>query len=53
MDWQPVEYDVLNPGIKSSHAVGWQRFIDGTKGVDYEVYHWLADWKNASECCTI
>jgi hypothetical protein len=49
MHWQPVEYDVLNPGVKSSHIVGWQRFIDGTtEGVDYEVYHWLADWKNTS-----
>ena len=44
--WRPLEEDVFNPGLKSSHVRGWTAFWDAT--VDPQVYvdQWLAQWED-------
>ena len=44
--WKPLSEDFMNPGLPSSHAKGWGRFVDGTGQPDYEVHQWLAQWQN-------
>jgi hypothetical protein len=49
LEWQPIEYDILNPDIPSSHMKGWGNFVDSSSKTHYIVYQWLAQWKNKNE----
>jgi hypothetical protein len=49
LDWQPIEYDILNPNIPSSHIKGWGNFVDSSSKTHYIVYQWLAQWKNRND----
>ena len=45
--WQPLQYDLLNPKIPSSHTRGWTSFGDDTAKPPGVVDQWLAHWRNA------
>lgn len=40
--WRPMLEDFLNPGVPSSHVVGWRSYLED----DRTVQQWLAQWKN-------
>jgi hypothetical protein len=40
--WQPVQEDLLNPGVRSSHERGWTDYEQD----DRHVFQWLAAWRN-------
>ena len=42
--WKALPEDYLNPGLSSSHVIGWTDFIDGTKSPERKVHQWLAQW---------
>ena len=44
--WRPLPDDWMNPGLASSHSVGWQYFLDDTVGPTRLVHQWLADWQD-------
>lgn len=44
--WHPLKEDYLNPGVASSHAIGWTDFQDLTRTPLRQVHQWLADWEN-------
>ena len=46
--WQPLNEDVLNPGLPTSHVNGWQQYTDGRTSPKAEVRQWLGQWKNPS-----
>jgi hypothetical protein len=45
--WQPLQYDLLNPKIPSSHLRGWTSFEDATEKPPAMVDQWIAHWRNA------
>jgi hypothetical protein len=44
--WEPLREDIFNPGLESSHARGWQEFLDARTSPKTKVHQWLAQWKN-------
>jgi hypothetical protein len=46
LGWEPLKDDFLNPGLASSHSVGWQEFEDATITPPKHVHQWLAQWVN-------
>lgn len=40
--WKPILNDFLNPGVPSSHVVGWQSYQED----DSRVRQWLGQWNN-------
>jgi hypothetical protein len=44
--WKPLQYDLWNPKIPSSHVSGWTAFDEATATPQQRVYQWMAQWKN-------
>lgn len=44
--WEPLNYDLLNPGIPTSHVRGWTSFGDMTTTPHTVVYQWMAEWED-------
>jgi hypothetical protein len=47
--WQALRDDHLNPGLPSSHEIGWTSFGDETSKPATKVHRWMGWWKNADE----
>jgi hypothetical protein len=46
--FEPLADDWLNPGVPSSHSVGWGTFIDAQVTPQVRMHQWLAQWRDAS-----
>ena len=46
-DWTPLPEDWLNPGLPSSHVVGWSVLGD-SRDHRKTKFQWLADWEDSA-----
>jgi hypothetical protein len=45
--WEPLTEDWLNPGMPTSHKMGWQSNINGMRSPNTLIHSWSAQWKDA------
>ena len=47
LGWKALKENHLNPGIPSSHVIGWEDFEDRSVIPAQYVYQWIGDWEDA------
>ena len=46
LNWKPMDYDWLNPGVPTSHKRGWHEYRGGIPGRARHFHEWDAHWQN-------